>query len=68
MADDKKKKDQQVADDEDPRLDFLLNYMIKSYRLKQDKWNKMIAIPENKVNIFTGRNKLINTNQFLNRK
>lgn len=49
MADDKKKKDQQATDDEDPRLDFLLNYMIKSYRLKQDKWNKMIAIPENKV-------------------
>lgn len=42
-----KKKDKD--DDEDDRLEFLLTYLTKSYRLKQDKWNKMIAIEENKV-------------------
>lgn len=48
MGDDSKKKE----DDEDDRLEFLLNYLTKSYRLKQEKWNKMIAIDENKVSGF----------------
>lgn len=51
MGDDAtKKKEGQKDDDEDDRLDFLLNYMTKSYRLKQEKWNKMIGIDGNKVN------------------
>lgn len=45
-----KKDDKGTAeDDEDERLGFILNYLTKFYRLKQDKWNKMIAIEENKV-------------------
>lgn len=51
--DDKKKKEevkqQQQDDEEDARLEFLLAYLTKSYKLKQEKWNKMIAIEENKV-------------------
>ncbi|CAH1116455.1 unnamed protein product [Phaedon cochleariae] len=43
MGDDDKKKD-----DEDDRLEFLLTYLTKSYRLKQEKWNKMLALEENK--------------------
>lgn len=35
--------------DDDPRLEFLLSYLTKSYKLKQDKWNKMIASDENRV-------------------
>lgn len=50
MSDDAaKKKEGQKDDDEDDRLEFLLNYLTKSYRLKQEKWNKMITIDENKV-------------------
>lgn len=50
MGDDAaKKKEGQKEDDEDDRLEFLLNYLTKSYRLKQEKWNKMMAIDENKV-------------------
>lgn len=36
---------------EDPRLEFLLNYLTRSYKLKQEKWNKMIAIDENRVSV-----------------
>ncbi|CAH0551274.1 unnamed protein product [Brassicogethes aeneus] len=42
MAEEKKKED-----DEDDRLEFLVNYLTKSYRLKMEKWNKMMADPEN---------------------
>lgn len=42
------KKDRK-GDDEDERLEFLLNYLTKSMRLKQDKWNKMIGTEEYKV-------------------
>lgn len=45
MSDDKKKED----DAEDERLEFLLNYLTKSYKLKQEKWNKMIGVDENRV-------------------
>ncbi|XP_076257481.1 dynein beta chain, ciliary-like [Rhynchophorus ferrugineus] len=45
MGDDKKKSD---PDADDSRLEFLLNYLTKSYRLKQEKWNKMMALDENK--------------------
>lgn len=37
-------------DDEDPRLEFFLNYLVKSIKLKQDKWNKMMATDEYRVN------------------
>lgn len=43
------KKGADGEDGEDPRLEFLLNYLTKSYKLKQEKWNKMIAIDENHV-------------------
>lgn len=33
-------------DDEDERLEFILAYLTKSYRLKQEKWNKMISVDE----------------------
>lgn len=48
----KSKKDDKGAVEEevDDRLEFLLSYFTKSYRLKQEKWNKMLAIDENKVN------------------
>lgn len=55
MGDDAaKKKEGQKDDDEDERLEFLLNYLTKSYRLKQEKWNKMIIIDENKVTYVIG--------------
>lgn len=41
--------DKKGGDDEDERFEFLLSYLTKSYRLKQDKWNKMIATEEYKV-------------------
>ncbi|ERL93730.1 hypothetical protein D910_11016 [Dendroctonus ponderosae] len=47
MSDDKKKDDKQ-DDAEDERLEFLLNYLTKSYKLKQEKWNKMIGVDENR--------------------
>jgi hypothetical protein len=47
----KSKKDDKggIEDDEDERLDFILAYFTKSYRLKQERWSKMMAIEENKV-------------------
>ncbi|XP_066262344.1 dynein beta chain, ciliary-like [Euwallacea similis] len=45
MTDDKKKDDKQ-DDAEDVRLEFLLSYLTKSYKMKQDKWNKMIGTDE----------------------
>ncbi|RZC39341.1 MT, DHC N2, AAA 7, DHC N1 and/or AAA 9 domain containing protein [Asbolus verrucosus] len=35
-------------EDEDERLEFILSYFTKSYRLKQEKWTKMLAVDENK--------------------
>lgn len=46
-----KKDKKQVSEDEDERLDFLLNYLTKSMRMKQEKWNKMIVIEDFKVHI-----------------
>lgn len=45
--DDKKKKEE--PEEVDMRLEFILNYLIKAMRLKQEKWNKMILIDDNKV-------------------
>lgn len=42
------------GDDEDVRLEFLLAYLTKSMRMKQEKWNKMIQVEENKV--ISGKN------------
>ncbi|KAJ8925640.1 hypothetical protein NQ315_009485 [Exocentrus adspersus] len=47
--DDKKKKEEGKQEEgEDDRLEFILAYLTKSHRLKQEKWNKMIAVEENK--------------------
>ncbi|CAH1128373.1 unnamed protein product [Ceutorhynchus assimilis] len=48
MGDDKKKGQDVGEEAEDERLEFLLNYLTKSYKLKQERWNKMIAIDENR--------------------
>lgn len=45
--DDKKKKEEQ--EEVDMRLEFMLNYLIKAMRLKQEKWNKMLLVEDNKV-------------------
>ncbi|XP_028130568.2 dynein beta chain, ciliary-like [Diabrotica virgifera virgifera] len=42
------KKPLDAEDGEDDRLEFILTYLTKSYRLKQEKWNKMISQEENK--------------------
>lgn len=42
MADDKKK------EDTDPRLDYISSYVTKTFRIKSDKWQKLI-ISEEKV-------------------
>lgn len=47
--DEKAKKKDKAEDDDDERLEFILNYLTKSMRMKQEKWNKMIAIEEYKV-------------------
>ncbi|XP_045472902.1 dynein beta chain, ciliary-like isoform X2 [Harmonia axyridis] len=43
MGDKKKKKDE---DEEDARLEYLFNYFAKSYKLKQEKWLKLIFTDE----------------------
>lgn len=45
MAEEEKKKEKL-----DERLEFLWNYIMKTMRLKQEKWNKMLATTEYKVN------------------
>lgn len=45
MAEEEKKKEKV-----DERLEFLWNYIMKTMRLKQEKWNKMLATTEYKVN------------------
>lgn len=46
-----KKDKKQTSEDEDERLEFLLNYLTKSMRMKQEKWNKMIVIEDFKVGV-----------------
>ncbi|KAK9702182.1 Dynein heavy chain region D6 P-loop domain [Popillia japonica] len=53
--DDKKKKEE--PEEIDMRLEFILNYLIKAMRLKQEKWNKMLLIDENKKLILNFFNK-----------
>lgn len=36
---------------EDVRLEFFLNYLIKSMKMKQEKWNKMINTEEFAVSL-----------------
>jgi len=57
MSDDKKKDDKDDA--EDARLEFLLNYLTKSYKMKQEKWNKMMGTDEYRVSDFLLRIALI---------
>lgn len=40
MADDKKK------DDGDPRLEYISSYVTKTFRMKLDKWQKLITSEE----------------------
>lgn len=47
-VDEKKKKDKEK--DEDNQLDFVCSYVIKSMRLKVDKWHKMMGCDDLKVN------------------
>lgn len=44
-----KKKDK---GEEDPRLEFITSYLLKSLRLKSDKWQKLMGTEDNKVSIF----------------
>lgn len=39
---DKKEKDAS----EDPRLEWIFNYLTKTLKLRQEKWNKMITTDE----------------------
>ncbi|CAH1960837.1 unnamed protein product [Acanthoscelides obtectus] len=52
-----KKKDVAEDDAEDDRLEFLLTYLTKSYRMKQEKWNKMIGVDEYRKMILNFFNK-----------
>lgn len=45
MADEEQQKKERV----DERPEFLWNYIMKTMRLKQEKWNKMISTHEYKV-------------------
>lgn len=44
-----KKKDK---GEEDPRLEFIISYLLKSLRLKSDKWQKLMGTEDNRVSIF----------------
>ncbi|KAK4884537.1 hypothetical protein RN001_000808 [Aquatica leii] len=55
MADAKKKKDED--DDVDLRVQFLQNYLLKSMRIKLEKWNKMWGTEEYAKVIFNFLNK-----------
>lgn len=46
MGDEEKKKEKV-----DDRLEFFWNYIMKTMRLKQEKWNKMITTNEYKVDM-----------------
>lgn len=48
------KKEGEGDEDEDPRLLFIMNYLMKSMKIKQERWNKLVAIEENRVS-FTFR-------------
>lgn len=55
MGDDDKKKEEkkkEKEEGEDERLEYILNYLIKSMRMKMDKWAKMISTEEYKVRTF----------------
>lgn len=38
-----------MGDVVDPRLNFISEYILKSYKLKPDKWAKCINVEENKI-------------------
>ncbi|XP_060520898.1 dynein beta chain, ciliary-like [Cylas formicarius] len=49
MSEEKKKDAEKKQDDsEDERFEFIFNYLTKSYRLKHEKWSKMLSIEDNK--------------------
>ena len=35
--------------EEDPRLEFISSYVMKSLRIKMDKWHKMMGAEDSKV-------------------
>lgn len=47
------KKDKKGDADEDLRLEFLLNYLTKTLRMKMEKWMKMITTEEYSVSLFS---------------
>lgn len=49
MGDEKKEKKGDEEDDVDARLEYLMNYLMKSMKIKPDRWVKMMALEENKV-------------------
>ncbi len=38
-----------MAEVKDARIDFIADYLLKSYKLKPDKWAKCIGVEENKT-------------------
>lgn len=40
-----------AEDEEDPRLEFMFNYLQTSLRLKSDKWAKLLGNKESAVSI-----------------
>lgn len=51
MGDEKKANKPEDEDEEDPRLEFMFNYFSKSMKIKQERWNKLIANEEFLVNL-----------------
>lgn len=41
-----KKGDEEEEEEEDPRLEFMFNYMMRSLRIKPDKWAKLLLSKE----------------------
>lgn len=46
-----KKKEEEKDEKEDPRLEYIFNYLSKSMKIKQERWNKLLATEEYLVNI-----------------
>lgn len=48
-------KKEEERKEEDPRFEFILQYMIRSSKLKMDKWTKMMNTEDLKVNLAINR-------------
>ncbi|KAK9886614.1 hypothetical protein WA026_017536 [Henosepilachna vigintioctopunctata] len=62
MAEKKKKKDEE---EEDLRLEFIFNYLSKSYKLKQEKWMKMLFTDEYSKHLMNFLNKPTEMKMFM---